>query len=152
MSESNGTGKHFATQPPGGEAPVFTIDGATRDGEEFTETFRCLAAPTGWMSFKLIAASASRAPAERVAVAVEFILAVIDPDDEDRFSALVGDKRRFVSGETIGEVARWLIGWYTGRPTQPPSGSPDGRPGQQTTSKDDASSPASTPAGSESLS
>jgi hypothetical protein len=148
MSDQNGTGKRFTTQMPDLQGPVFTIEGETRDGTPFAETFHGLPAPTGMMSFKLLAASASRARAERIAVGTEFLLAVIDPDDEDRFAELVADKRRFVSGETIGEVARWLIEWYTGRPTLPPSGSPDGRSETPDTSTDEPASPASTSTGS----
>lgn len=143
MSERNGTGMRFRSQPPEGAGPVFTIEGVTREGEDFAETFHGMAAPTGMMSFRLLAAGASRSASERIAVGVEFIMAVIEPDEEERFSTLVADKRRFVSGETIGQVGKWLIEWYTGRPTLPPSGSPDGRSLTTDTSTEEQPSPAS---------
>lgn len=119
------------------QVPTFTIAGyyvdVTDDGdveetdEEWSETFRCLpVAPGGALDDIAAAVSIDdqgRMTFNKVSV-LRFIRAVLVEADEQRFDAVVRDKRRMVELEVLGEIMIDLSEGYTNRPTGPQRTSP----------------------------
>jgi hypothetical protein len=48
----------------------------------------------------------------------DFFSSVLTDESEKRFNALLTDKERIVSVDTLGEIVGWLVEQYTNRPTE----------------------------------
>lgn len=85
-------------------------------GEEFT----CIPVIQGKVLMDLVSRSQSEDPTEALAVLNTFFSKVLDDESLERFNALLEDKNRIVTMETLGEIISWLIEEYSGRPNQQP--------------------------------
>lgn len=104
-----GAGKEVPSEPL-----VFKLH-----GEEFT------AIPTiqGKVLMDLVSKSQSEDSVEAMSVISTFFDNVLVEESLERFNALLSDKKRIVTMETLGEVISWLIEEYSGRPNQQPEAS-----------------------------
>ena len=101
-----GSGGEIATEPL-----VFKVH-----DEEFT------AIPTiqGKVLMDLVSKSQSEDSIEAMGVVSTFFDKVLVDESLERFNALLEDKDRIVTMETLGEIVSWLIEEYSGRPNQQP--------------------------------
>lgn len=106
------------------------VRGGRRDGQAWEEIFRCLPEPPGeaeWLIMSVATPLAGGIGVKAQAI-LRFIQAVLEPDDEDRWQALLADKRRIVPSKTLGDIAGYLIEEYGALPTPRSSGSAPGGP------------------------
>lgn len=85
-------------------------------GEEFT------AIPTiqGKVLMDLVSKSQSEDSIEAMGTITKFFDSVLVDESIERFNALLEDKERIVTMETLGEIIGWLVEEYSGRPNQQP--------------------------------
>lgn len=86
----------------------------------FDEEFNCVPALPGKVLLDLVAKSASENSADQAIVVNDFFSSVLTAESLVRFNALVVDKERVVTTETLGEITGWLIEQYGDRPNQQP--------------------------------
>lgn len=88
-------------------------------GEEFT------AIPTiqGKVLMDLVSKSQSEDSIEAMNTISKFFSSVLVDESLERFDALLEDKERIVTMETLGEIIGWLVEEYSGRPNQQPEDS-----------------------------
>lgn len=103
-----GTGK-------GGDAPKEPLSFKLH-GEEY----RCVPEVQGKLMLDLVADSSADDPVKAAGVVNTFFKQVIVDEDYDRFQALLTDKNRIVTVETLAEITAWLVEEYSGRPTEGP--------------------------------
>lgn len=84
------------------------------------EKFDCVTQVQGKLLLELIADSASSDPATSTAIITKFFEYVLKDESFTRFDALLRDKEKIVSVETLGEITGWLIEEYTKRPETRP--------------------------------
>jgi coenzyme F420-reducing hydrogenase beta subunit len=84
------------------------------------EEFHCIRAMQGKVLLDMIAKSSSEDPAEQAGIVTSFFAQVLDDESLERFNALVTDKHRIVTTETLAEITSWLIEQYSDRPNQQP--------------------------------
>lgn len=84
------------------------------------ETFECVKAIQGKLLLDLVANSNSEDPAVAAETISTFFSHVLADESLVRFNALVTDKHRIVSVETLGEITGWIIEQLTNRPEQQP--------------------------------
>lgn len=84
------------------------------------EEFHCIRAMQGKVLLDMIAKSSSEDAAEQAAIVTDFFEKVLDDESLARFNALVVDKHRIVTTETLAEITSWLIEQYSDRPNQQP--------------------------------
>jgi hypothetical protein len=99
-------------------APVVHVKGRTHDGGEFEETFRCLPELPGGQLLNVVL-SADGGIVLQTRAALAFVESAIVPEDEERWTELVFDKRRIVPAATVARIAHHLIERYIGLPTLP---------------------------------
>jgi len=104
--------KDFGT---GGEVNAEPLAFKLHD-EEFT------AIPTiqGKVLMDLVSRSQSEDPLEAMSVISTFFEKILVDESLERFNALLEDKERIVTMETLGEIIAWLVEEYSGRPNQQP--------------------------------
>lgn len=125
----------------------FILDGDTAPdaegkAETWEETFTVLEKlPPGALSDLTYAITVTDDGAiEYTAVGVvRFLRAVIVPEDERRFDALIRDKRRQCDLSVLADVMMMINGAKTNRPTGPRPGSPNGSRGTEGGSEADSS-------------
>lgn len=123
--------RSFTVKTEHDELHEFSVDGVGQlDQQPWAETFRCLPdAPAAALDD--LASSVGVDTRGRMVwnqgSLLRFFRAVLHPDDEERFDALVLDKNRVLPLEALGEIMFWLGEVYTEFPTEPPSSSAGGR-------------------------
>lgn len=100
-----GSGKPVATEP---------ITFRLHD-EEFT----AVAALPGKTIIDLVARSADGNEASALAQILDFFKAALVDESFVRFNALIEDRDRVVSVDTLAEIVEWLLGEYGDRPEEP---------------------------------
>jgi hypothetical protein len=93
------------------EAIVFKIH-----GEEFT----CIPVLQGKVLMDMVTKSQSESSVEALSVISTFFSKILVDESLERFNALLEDKERIVTMETLGEIIAWLVEEYSGRPNQQP--------------------------------
>jgi hypothetical protein len=84
------------------------------------EDFECVPEIQGKVLLDLAADSKDEDPAMAAQVIDKFFGAVLTDESLTRFDALIRDKHRVVSMETLGEITSWLVEEYTNRPEGQP--------------------------------
>ena len=84
------------------------------------EEFNCIPEIQGKVLLDMVASTSSQNedPAAQALVINEFFSTVLSAESLTRFNALLVDKEKIVSVETLGEIVGWLVGEYTNRPTE----------------------------------
>lgn len=85
-------------------------------GEEFT----CFPQVPGKFLLDLAKKSSSDDPGENSEIVTGFFSQVLEDESYVRFQALLDDKHRVVTMETLGEIVTWLMEEYSGRPEKQP--------------------------------
>jgi hypothetical protein len=86
----------------------------------FDEEFTCIPSIQGKTLMSLVARSQSEDPTQAMEVVETFFGKVLVDESLERFNALLDDKERIVTMETLGEIVAWLVEEYSGRPNQQP--------------------------------
>lgn len=84
------------------------------------EEFNCISALPGKILLGMVAKSASDSAADQAEMVTEFFSQVLLPESLERFDALIVDKERIVTAETLGEITGWLVEQYAERPNPQP--------------------------------
>jgi hypothetical protein len=84
------------------------------------EEFHCLPNIQGKLLLDLVSKTRSDDPATSAGIITEFFSYVLEDESFTRFDALLTDKHRIVTVDTLGEITGWLMGEYTNRPTEGP--------------------------------
>lgn len=85
-------------------------------GEDFT----AIPVIQGKVLMDLVTKSQSEDAIEAMGTVSSFFNNVLTDESLSRFNALLEDKERIVTMETLGEIVGWLIQEYSGRPNQQP--------------------------------
>jgi hypothetical protein len=86
----------------------------------YNEEFICVPEVQGKLMLKLVSDSSSEDPAKSASVVTMFFEYVLEDESNERFQALLVDKKKIVSVETLAEITGWLVEEYTKRPNQQP--------------------------------
>lgn len=86
----------------------------------FDEEFFCVPALPGKIMLDLVGKSSSEIPSEQAAIITEFFDSALVDESLERFNALIVDKEKVVTTETLGEITGWLIEQYSSRPEEQP--------------------------------
>lgn len=86
----------------------------------YDEEFLCVPEVQGKLLLDLVADSSSEDPVKSAGVVTKFFEYVLEDESNERFQALLVDKKRIVSVETLAEITGWLVEEYTKRPNQQP--------------------------------
>lgn len=130
----------------------FRLEGKRRsDGERWVEDFAVLGdipqGPVGDLA-SMVTITKDGGIRYSALACTRFLRAVIVPEDEDRWDALLYDKDRPVNIDALGPVALWAAGHASGgRPTGRLSSSTTGQPSTPDTSEADTSPEATPQAG-----
>lgn len=89
------------------------------------ETFTCVSAIPGKLMLQIIDNTQQEGMSfDQIET---FFSVVMTGDSKERFDALIVDKERIVSMETLGGVVGWLISEYSGLPEEEPETSEAGQ-------------------------
>ena len=83
------------------------------------EEFFCVEEMQGLVILELVAASSSEDSGDSVRSITQFFSAALEEESYKRFQALVKDKKKIVSAETLGEIVGWVMSQYGDRPESP---------------------------------
>lgn len=86
----------------------------------YDEEFECVPEIQGQVLLEFAAKSSSSDAGSNASIISEFFGHVLLDESYERFSALVKDKNKVVSVETLAEITSWLMEAYTDRPNQQP--------------------------------
>jgi hypothetical protein len=86
----------------------------------FDEEFNCVPVMPGKVMLDMVAKSSSSDAAEQAAIINDFFSTVLTAESLVRFNALLVDKDRVVTTETLGEITGWLVEQYADRPEEQP--------------------------------
>lgn len=90
----------------------------------YEEEFHCTRAVQGKFLIELIAGASDTENSNRnLEIISEFFENVLEEESNERFQALLKDKQKIVTVETLSEIVAWLMSEYTGRPNQQPEDS-----------------------------
>lgn len=90
----------------------------------YDEEFICTPAVQGKFLINLIAGAGDEENSSRnLEIISEFFENVLEEESNERFQALLQDKKKIVTVETLGEIVAWLMSEYTNRPNQQPEDS-----------------------------
>jgi hypothetical protein len=84
------------------------------------EEFHCIRAIPGKILLEMVAKSSSESSADQANMINEFFSQVLLEESLERFNALIVDKERVVTAETLGEITGWLVEQYGERPNPQP--------------------------------
>jgi hypothetical protein len=84
------------------------------------DTFECLPQIQGKLLLDLVADSSGEDPAKSAAVIDLFFSQVMTDDSYVKFNALLKDKNKIVSVETLAAIVGWLVEEYSDRPEEQP--------------------------------
>jgi len=87
------------------------------------ESFDCVPQVQGKLLLELVADSGSDDAAVSASIITKFFDYVLKDESLIRFNALIRDKEKIVSVETLGEITGWLVSEYTNRPEEQPEAS-----------------------------
>lgn len=94
----------------------------------YDEDFHCVKQVQGKILMDLVStANAEDGGVSSLEIIETFFATVLLDESYERFSALLVDKERIVTVETLGEITGWLIEEYTKRPEQQPEDSSAGQ-------------------------
>jgi hypothetical protein len=82
------------------------------------EEFNCVPQVQGKLLLDLVSRAGGDDPAKAAGVIELFFSNVLEDESYTRFQALLDDKHRIVSVDTIGEITGWLVEEYSDRPTE----------------------------------
>lgn len=91
------------------------------------ETFECYPQVPGKFLLDLAKNSSTDDPSASAQVITKFFSQVLKDESLERFNALIEDKDRVVSMETLADIVSWLMEEYAGRPEKQPEASSTGR-------------------------
>jgi hypothetical protein len=86
----------------------------------FDEEFMCVSALPGKVLLDLVSRSGSDNATDQAAIITDFFSSALVDESLERFNALIVDKNRVVTTETLGEITGWLIEQYSARPEAQP--------------------------------
>jgi hypothetical protein len=86
----------------------------------YDEEFECVPQIQGTTMLNLVLESSSDEPGAAAKVIVNFFKQVLKDESYTRFEALVNDKDKIVTVETLSEIVGWLITEYGDRPEEQP--------------------------------
>lgn len=86
----------------------------------YDEEFVCIPQVQGKILLELVAESSSEDTVRSSVVIDKFFSYVLEDESYARFDALVHDKHKIVSIETLAEITGWLVEEYTNRPEEQP--------------------------------
>jgi hypothetical protein len=84
------------------------------------EEFFCVPEVQGKHLLDLVAEASSEDSAKSAAIVTKFFTYVLEDESQVRFDALIIDKKKIVSVETLAEITGWLVEEYTNRPEAQP--------------------------------
>lgn len=84
------------------------------------EEFHCVPQMQGQVLLELVSNADSEDPVKSAMLMGDFFKNVLKDESYERFDALLRDKERIVSVDTIAEIISWLMESYTNRPNQQP--------------------------------
>lgn len=84
------------------------------------EEFDCVRALPGKVLLEIVAKSTSTEAADQATVITDFFSHALTDESLERFNALIVDKNRIVTTDTLGEITGWLVEQYAERPNQQP--------------------------------
>lgn len=87
------------------------------------EEFSCVPRMQGKVMLRIVESSSAENPAESAKSILEFFNSVLTVESNVRFNALLDDKEKIVSVETLSEILAWLLEEYSNRPNQQPEAS-----------------------------
>lgn len=93
----------------------------------YGDEFHCVPAVQGKFLIDLVASAEDADSAMNLQIITSFFENVLVEESNDRFQALMKDKEKIVTVESLSEIVTWLMSEYTGRPNQQPE---DSSPGQ----------------------
>lgn len=114
MSQVAKTFSYYRNDEP--EPVAFELNGTT---------VRCQPLISGMQLLKFVAAT-TQGGAESAVAVLDFLQAVVLPEDWETFDRVASDPRSGVGPEQLGEIAGWISEIYTGRPTEQSSPSSAG--------------------------
>ena len=82
------------------------------------EEFHCLPEIQGKVLLDMVADSSSEDVSKSSAIATKFFDTVLTDESKVRFDALLINKEKIVTVETLGEIVGWLVEQYSNRPTE----------------------------------
>lgn len=86
----------------------------------YDEEFTCIPQVQGKILLELVADSSSEDAIRSSLVIDKFFGYVLEEESYVRFDALVHDKYKIISVETLAEITGWLVEEYTNRPEEQP--------------------------------
>jgi len=86
----------------------------------FDEEFTCVPALPGKILLNLVSKAGSEEMTEQAELITDFFASALVEESLERFNALIVDKNRVVTTETLGEITGWLIEQYSARPEEQP--------------------------------
>lgn len=86
----------------------------------YEEDFHCVPEIQGRVILNLVADGAGGDPAASSRMISNFFEHVLEDESYTRFDALLNDKHKVVSVETLSEIVSWLMEEYGNRPNQQP--------------------------------
>lgn len=110
--------------------------GAGKDSDEsveplsfklYGEEFHCVPRMQGKVMLGIVEDSASDDPAASARTISTYFKKVLKDESFERFDALLEDKDRVVSVETLSEIVAWLLETYSNRPEAQPEASSTGQ-------------------------
>lgn len=93
----------------------------------YDETFECLPRIQGKTLLEFVEKANSDDTGENAKVVRMFFGKVLTDSSYERFDALLEDKNRIVTVETLSEIVGWLMEEYSSRPNQQPEDSQAGQ-------------------------
>lgn len=84
------------------------------------EEFHCVKALPGKVLLEMVAKSSSENAADQANMVTDFFTQALTDESLTRFNALISDKERIVTAETLGEITGWLVEQYGDRPNPQP--------------------------------
>lgn len=82
------------------------------------EEFHCVKVMQGKVMLDMVAKSGSDDPSESAGLISKFFSQVLLDESLERFNALLEDKDKIVTVDTLAEIVSWLTEQYTNRPSE----------------------------------
>lgn len=89
----------------------------------YDEEFHCVPQVQGKLLLELVADSSGDDAVKSAAVIDKFFSYVLEDESYERFDALLRDKHKIVSVDSLAEITGWLVEEYTNRPESQPEAS-----------------------------
>lgn len=90
------------------------------------QKFEAVPAIQGSTLLEFVASADGESGGAAATALYKFFEDVMEPDQYQRFQAVLKDPEVIIDMELIGEIAGWLVEEYTSRPTKRPESSSDG--------------------------